>query len=523
MPSALGKPTKIPPRGPRKPQAISNTTEQPAEVPNDSVVQPATPERPERRRRPTRRTQSKDIPTLNQQGPMAIIEPAVLVPAHSANTDGTNDSIVPSSQPNVGKKTPSKPQSNGRIGSSTPRPRINRSPRSEQRPSVMTPVKSSNTPSQAYAGPTFHASPAPSSLPIPRFFSKSVPSIEKGTSLKAMMQDDSSEKSSDKSDDSPTLKNSLQVTEHPIREASPLDFFFNADREEKAKRCAGNKESPLGQNYAHLANIPKSVSPIPDYMRNHSRHPTGESIGGVFPMELDASEKQNYPSTVRAIPKCAEAHRSESSPAIVTTEATTPKERAKAKTEALKKFLLTPEHQRPISASASPVTLASYSGSPAYGLFPQYERSQSVSTTPESSIGNSSQYLRNQTAGNNLASPQQSPTAHAKNLAHRARPLSSHLRRELPIGLDNNELAYSPSPSRTLNDFNHITLLNSHNVEQNGHTAPTAPVAKKFQPEDALKVASGHNSISLDVIENELRRVLKLDLLSSDGATGVRS
>ena len=504
MPPGPGNPNKVATSGQGKPKAISNTLEKAAGVSKDINLQPATPERAERRRRPTRRTQP-------------------LVPAQTSIYDGTSDLPASSGQSDAGKRTPSKSQTNGRGGLSTPRPRNNRSPRSEQRTSSVTPAKSNNTPAQAYAGPTFHASPAPSSLPIPRFFSKSVPATEQGSSLKAMMQDDSSEKSSDKSDDSPTMRNSLQVSEQPVREASPLDVFFNADREEKVKRFVGEKESPLAQSLAQLANIPKSVSPVPEYMRNHSRHPTGGSVGGVFPMEMDASEKPSNPSAVHNFPKSAEAHHSDSAPAIFTTESMNAEEQAKAKTEALKKFLLTPQPQRPVSSSASPAKLLSYSGSPSYGPFPQYERSQSASSTPGSSLGNSNQYLRNQTIGNNFASPQQSPVVLAKNSSYRTRPTSSHLRQELPRDMENQELAYSPSPSRTYNVFNRTTSQNSQNVEQNGHTTPTAPAAKKFQPEDALRAATGQDSISLDVIENELRRVLKLDLLSSGGATGVRS
>lgn len=52
----------------------------------------------------------------------------------------------------------------------------------------ITPPKLSSTPpSKAYAGPTFHTSPAPSALPMPKFFSKSVPA---GTSLQTMMESD---------------------------------------------------------------------------------------------------------------------------------------------------------------------------------------------------------------------------------------------------------------------------------------------------------------------------------------------
>lgn len=41
-------------------------------------------------------------------------------------------------------------------------------------PKLPTPSRSSATPSQAYAGPLFHASPAASALPIPKWFSKTV-------------------------------------------------------------------------------------------------------------------------------------------------------------------------------------------------------------------------------------------------------------------------------------------------------------------------------------------------------------
>ncbi|KAL9132636.1 MAG: hypothetical protein Q9175_006193, partial [Cornicularia normoerica] len=52
----------------------------------------------------------------------------------------------------------------------------------------VTPGRPNVTPVKAYAGPTFHASPAASSLPIPKFLSRSVPNVDKTLSLDSMME-----------------------------------------------------------------------------------------------------------------------------------------------------------------------------------------------------------------------------------------------------------------------------------------------------------------------------------------------
>jgi hypothetical protein len=86
-------------------------------------------------------------------------------------------------------------------------------------------AKPMSTPSTAaYAGPTFHASPAPSTLPIPSFYSKSVPESPGLKSLKGASLLES-----------PTPVPAAIVNMQSKREESPLDFFFKADREEKAR------------------------------------------------------------------------------------------------------------------------------------------------------------------------------------------------------------------------------------------------------------------------------------------------
>ncbi|KAI2612277.1 uncharacterized protein GGS25DRAFT_517973 [Hypoxylon fragiforme] len=80
-----------------------------------------------------------------------------------------------------------------------------------------------------FAGSTFHASPAPSALPIPSFFSKAdvdSPSTKAASSPEQGLYSTSN----NSSDGSPISPPSI-----PRAEESPLEFFFRADRAEKEK------------------------------------------------------------------------------------------------------------------------------------------------------------------------------------------------------------------------------------------------------------------------------------------------
>lgn len=88
-------------------------------------------------------------------------------------------------------------------------------------PSAFTPSSPSDSPGRpVYAGPTFHQSPAPKNLPVPRFFSKSVPAPP-ASGFQSMV--DTDDNSTDESDSSTTGENGLER-------------LFKADREEKARR-----------------------------------------------------------------------------------------------------------------------------------------------------------------------------------------------------------------------------------------------------------------------------------------------
>lgn len=131
----------------------------------------------------------------------------------------------------------------------------------------------------AYAGPTFHASPAPSALPIPKFLSKSVPA--KARSGPPTPPDDGSDSASSPTPSPPSPSRGAPIPV-PARE-SPLDMLFNADRAEKARHTNG---SPGSASFTNSPN-PSSVN----VHRHHSKHNSQTSLNVMFPIELDAESK----------------------------------------------------------------------------------------------------------------------------------------------------------------------------------------------------------------------------------------
>ncbi|EPS39020.1 hypothetical protein H072_7214 [Dactylellina haptotyla CBS 200.50] len=85
----------------------------------------------------------------------------------------------------------------------------------------------------AYAGACFHdASPAPNALPLPKFFSKSVPTNTDGPSLSKMLAE--AEAAPDTFD---FMGASGRSRLPPMAPKTPLDIFFKADKEEKARKA----------------------------------------------------------------------------------------------------------------------------------------------------------------------------------------------------------------------------------------------------------------------------------------------
>lgn len=138
----------------------------------------------------------------------------------------------------------------------------------------------------AFAGATFHASPAPSALPIPSFHAKSSAGTPVHSSTNIVQEP--SPPATDT--DAPTPFRPASV---PRTHESPLDFMFRAHREEKEKQCRGGV---LGQSttFSNPASPQPSSQPDPcvspsltSIRRTHGRPlssglgPSGHSPSGL--------------------------------------------------------------------------------------------------------------------------------------------------------------------------------------------------------------------------------------------------
>jgi hypothetical protein len=151
----------------------------------------------------------------------------------------------------------------------------------EAPPSI--PISSTPAKNQgAYAGPTFHASPAPSALPIPKFLSRSVPAKSRMDPPTPPPED-----SSDSNGSPSPLAASPSRASIPIpsrNHDSPLDLLFKADRAERAKHFSG---SPASDNFFSSAH---SARPL------HHKQDSYGSLNAPFPIELDGESKSSYMS-----------------------------------------------------------------------------------------------------------------------------------------------------------------------------------------------------------------------------------
>ncbi|KAG9982637.1 hypothetical protein KCU78_g21261, partial [Aureobasidium melanogenum] len=154
---------------------------------------------------------------------------------HNDAQNTQSDSGLPSQATTPRPKKNRPRQNDNRAASNSDVPK-SANPRSK--PSHKSPTATPAKPA-AYAGPTFHASPAASNLPMPKFASKSVPPVTTSNSMQAKLDAESTKLNAP----SPSFDNA--APQALSRERSPLDIFFNADRQERAV-----KSSPLAQRRA---------------------------------------------------------------------------------------------------------------------------------------------------------------------------------------------------------------------------------------------------------------------------------
>lgn len=377
------------------------------------------------------------------------------------------------------KNTPRKNRNSFQNGS-TQSPQASSSPRPDQRPISLIPGKKNATPSRAYAGPTFHASPAASSLPMPRFYSKSVPDINKASSMQTAMKE-AAELSSDQSEDSPTPVSAQRVGEEQAREESPLDIFFKADREQKARQRLEQQVSPGVQGLSN-------GTTTPDRPRQHSRHSTSGSQGGLFPMELENKEPTRLlHEKAFSDPTASDSvdDKSEALHCVDGIETPQQAEQRRAKTIALKKLLMcsVPQAENVLSSpSTEPKTTGMEFQSPSRQSKrvsnPQLHKQIAVQTARQVSPSlRTSSSLRKEISASNLGENEQM-----------------------------SELPATPTPSRTRTAYKSAPLQ----AQQYSSLAAQDPSA----PPTAVS--------PFKTMEDDLRRILKMNDASST-ETGVES
>ncbi|KAL2201349.1 hypothetical protein P885DRAFT_73698 [Corynascus similis CBS 632.67] len=191
------------------------------------------------RRRPKRPVNSPARKTYASENdmPSEAIFPLEFAGPFTPQKSASN-SPAPSSQPNHGKSK----TRNGNKG----RAKQVSSPGPARQGRTTPPHTTNSKPiaAAAFAGATFHASPAPSSLPIPSFLSKALdsPSVQD--------TDHTAREPSPPATDSeaaPTPQHRL-LSGEGNRQESPLDIFFRADRAEKERARRASSANILGPN-----------------------------------------------------------------------------------------------------------------------------------------------------------------------------------------------------------------------------------------------------------------------------------
>ena len=369
---------------------------------------------------------------------------------------------------------------------------------------IQTPKRPNETPVKAYAGPTFHASPAASSLPIPKFISRSVPNVDKASSLTSMMQQEAVDTTSE-SESSPFLAKSRLTQDHQIREDSPLDIFFQADRDAKAKAQA-HIEIPAGSDGLWSGSATD--------VRHHSRQPSDSSVGGVFTVEM--------PGAAAAETASSGTNSERNTPATKTiTEADDRDEQRKAQTLELKKLLYSPKPQRSAASSHCSGTLSKDLSSPS-------PKATTRGGTPKLVPDATSRDQQRHALLLALAQKQISGTGTNIGFAPQRTP-SSKLREEVSVpsspGGQPPELPATPTQTRVQKTFN---PTNDHMRQyQKSYPSPYPSLASSFtspsKPPGGFENTTSPHSMDAKNIEQDLRRILKLDVLGGDDVNGVRS
>lgn len=396
------------------------------------------------------------------------------------------------------------------------------------RSNTLSPGRANETPSKAYAGPTFHASPAASSLPMPKFFSQSVPNMDKTSSLKNMMGPDAPDSASE-NEECPFIDGTRPEIDRQVQDRSPLDIFFQADRKAKASAKSFGPTNVASGSPSPFDSLRPEAITSHGSSRNHSRHPTDGSIGGVFDVEIGSPAPQMTDrAPLRA--KAPTYDRSISAPSRGTTDEQDREEQRQASTVALKKMLLSPLNQRSEIADTNNGVAAMNLGSPSPKSHQQQTSPAQAQFRPSSSpaLASDASRVQRQAALRALAE-KQIPSGNGYTSQ---RALASNLRKELtdsnlPTQHDPPQYINTPTPaprhSSPPSANTRSQVQNRNRAADNGKILIPDIQKLPLNSKQQREVTPSGPSPTTAAIENDLRRILKIGILGNDGASGVRS
>ncbi|TVY88984.1 hypothetical protein LAWI1_G007164 [Lachnellula willkommii] len=375
-------------------------------------------------------------------------------------------------------------------GNGTSTPPLTRA-QSAGMPSSAKPI---STPATAvYAGATFHASPAPSALPIPSFYSKSVPDSPGLKGLRSVQEAPLTKQSP-----SPPMPEPSSVKQYH-REESPLDVFFKADREEKARArsassnnitgtAAGPFQPPGASRNARTPPAPNSQN------RTRQGHTSKSSGSGMFAMELDGPTSPGSPYGPAFSTPYAERINAARSGTTPTREVP---QQAVDRSEALKAYLF----------SGHPLSPPTTNGGVVNGSFSPSSPSASngAKTSPVSSRPQQNGHGFNHNSNGSSNRPR--PSGRSSGLRQEVTPTKT------PTRTPDRNFFYDNSPT-TSRMNGHLSPSNQNNLtarfkSQNASPSPTSPYG----------VSSGNGGADLQGMEDSLRKILKLDSVRNSGAT----
>ncbi|KAL8795993.1 MAG: hypothetical protein Q9195_001569 [Heterodermia aff. obscurata] len=366
---------------------------------------------------------------------------------------------------------------------------------------------------------------------MPKFFqkslSKSVPENTQAKSLTALMDSEVSEEipSPDSSEHSPIREKAERIHQQ-AREESPLDIFFRADREEKTRARLADITNRDDANTPDLVNsiggdmLRGRPAPAFEISRHHSRQHTGSSTAGLFSMDMEqeGSQIQSPPLTTLSPPNHpSNLSRANSGRSDYSIEACQEDiARREARSAELMKLLGTEKPRKIVSPSSSSDPMAT-PGSNKHSSKPTRERDGpfAVASQPDPKV----QILSRKQPASLPQLQKQFGLPLPSTESPRARP-PSNLRQEVSVPASPaqdvlQELPATPTPSHIANLP--LKPLGNGDLIYNDTASSFPPSA---EPGVGSRQTQDPNVLSM---ENDLRRILRLDTLGRDGANGVKS